>query len=1034
MLARLGTVGVMAQGAGEMWPLTTDGRSRFAGWSPDGRTVLINHWGEVVGDRATRQMLSELWAVGLQGSPAIRLSQNALQPAYSGDQQQLAYLAFVADGRWEIKVLDLVTGQETTWRPADWRMKPIWVGEALAFAREGKVYMRGKGPRAATALLPALPPRAQVRLSADGHRVAWSDGTHLWAVDVSEARGGEPRLLAAGTQVLSFAWSPDGCRLAYIIAAQSPSPELWVACAEGDKAPMLLLRGEMEVFSTPTWSPDGEELAFSRTPLGAATGSASEIWLVSAEGGNLRPLEVNDLEESSPAWSPDGRYLAVNRAGDVWVMDVSRLGTEAPPNRQAGRAYTAGPSEDSSNLAPPVNDGRVKPLAQHTPPDVIRVMHDPCNLCRNVPPGQIDFIPFEEYVKRVVPPEMPTSWPAEALKSQAVAARTYGWKHVLNPSGPNWDVTDWTGHQVMCDATYPSTNAAVDATRGQYVAWQGQVIYAMYSAENGSPTKTWVTAAFPNGVPYLMAVDDPVGFGQPIRGHGSGLSQWGAYRWAAWHGWGYQQILSHYYTGVTVELPSTGGPVPMGGVMRPWSNHFVTSNRIHIVANASDERSAVHGVGFYVLTDTASLLVTDTVGSDGWSTTWDVSTLSDTTSTSLVLSALIADTDANVQPQSESVHIGLDRHPPIDTTATISDAYIHTLTATLSSLSASDQGPGSGAQTMAFSNEGWSWEGEDLYLEWGSGKSIDDEGALNGKARCGLVGEHSPGAWYGPYTYGLPPGHAYRAYFRLKTNNVTTTAEVAMLDVVDNAGECVLGLRRLHGTDFRVSDTYQEFPVDFNYTSAGTAGLEFRTAFRATADLYLDRVLIVRYPVTIAPNAQWRLSPGEGLKVVTIKFMDGAGNVSADLTRTVTVSDITPPTGWREFAPEWWSGGRPPTCTVQVFDDISGLNVDSARYRFSTDGGVSWGDWSEAGCTGISGTTEVQTIAASGVPFGRPRERDNHIEFQIADMKGYTGSMSYIVQSNLLYLPLIAKAEKASPPSSTPPYSNKNAPFLLGLV
>jgi len=238
---------------------------------------------------------------------------------------------------------------------------------------------------------------------------------------------------------------------------------------------------------------------------------------------------------------------------------------------------------------------------------------------------------------------------------------------------------------------------------------------------------------------------------------------------------------------------------------------------------------------------------------------------------------------------------------------------------------------------------------------------------------------------------------------------VLTTAEVALLDVVDNGGTRLLGLRRLRGTDFRATGTYQEFPVDFNYTDAGTYGLEFRTWFRSTADLYLDRVLILGYPVNVAPGAQWRLTPGEGLKTVTVKFIDGAGNVSADLTTTVTLSDTSPPAGWRDFAPEWWGGENGPTCTVRVFDEISGLNVDSGRYRFSTDGGASWSDWLVAACTGISTTVEMQTVTAPGVDFGQPRATANHIQFQVADMKGYTSTATYTVRSRIIYLPLVVR-------------------------
>ncbi|HUV94082.1 MAG TPA: hypothetical protein VMX14_04540, partial [Anaerolineae bacterium] len=140
-----------------------------------------------------------------------------------------------------------------------------------------------------------------------------------------------------------------------------------------------------------------------------------------------------------------------------------------------------------------------------------------------------------------------------------------------------------------------------------------------------------------------------------------------------------------------------------------------------------------------------------------------------------------------------------------------------------------------------------------------------------------------------------------------------------------------------------------------------------------------------------------------------VKFIDGAGNVSGDLTRTVTLSDTSPPTGWGDLAYDWWGGPSTLTCTVRVLDEISGLNVNSARYRFSTDGGDSWSDWLVAACTGISGTTEVQTITASAVPFGRPSETANRIEFQIADMQGYASTATYTVHSGLVYLPLVMK-------------------------
>jgi hypothetical protein len=308
---------------------------------------------------------------------------------------------------------------------------------------------------------------------------------------------------------------------------------------------------------------------------------------------------------------------------------------------------------------------------------------------------------------------------------------------------------------------------------------------------------------------------------------------------------------------------------------------------------------------------------------------------------------------------------------------------------------------------MAFSNEGWAWEGEDLYHQ--SGELIVDEDAVNGVAWRALAGTHSAGGWYGPYSSVLPAGHAYRAYFRLKTDDVNTTAEVAKLDVVDSGGFRLLGLRRLRGTDFRKANTYEEFSIDFEYADPETYGLEFRTWFRATADLYLDRVLVVSHPISVTDIVEWRLTAGEGLKTVTVKFIDGAGNASADFTRTVMVSDTAPPAGWRDFTTEWPVGDSGPTCTVRVLDEISGLNVDSARYRFTTDAGTSWSGWAVASATGVSSTTDAQTITASGVPFGRPSETANRIQFRIADMAGLTGTAVYTVRGEIIYVPLVMK-------------------------
>jgi len=929
-------------------PLTADGRSRLAAWSPDGETVLVARWGRVVGDGPTRQALSELWAVDVRTGSASLLSENAARPAYGPDGDHLAYLSYVVEdgGQWEIRTLDLATGEKKTVGPADWRQPPVWLDS-------GEVVQRQPGERHA-------PPVA-------GR-----------AMDL----------------VTSLAWSPDGERLAYVsFTGDAPSTDsatstLWVVETADAGAPRQLARRSMATFSQPSWSPDGRTLAFSIQPWGAETAAASDVWLVETDDPDSeRLLFQNDLEESNPAWSPDGQYLAFERAGDVWLFDLAREPTisESPP------------APDACSLSPDR-----APLAQQTPPETIRVIHREANFYRDLPPGQIDEILFEDYVKRCVPVEVYASWPMETLKSQAMAARTYAWHYTIVRAGEDWHVSDWTDYQAMGgdEQRHARSDAAVDATRGQHVAYEGAVIKAFYSAENGSPTRG------ATGYDYIQPIDDPVSFGRERWGHGWGMSQWGAYRWAAWYGWGYQQILAHYYTGVTIELPATGGPLPLGGLTLPWSDHFVTGNRVYLRANASDELGDVRAVGFYAVPHalTETLIATDTIGEDGWGTVWDVSALSDTASTVITLSLRVVDGAGHVQRETQGVRIGLDRQPPTATQVAVDDAYPQTPTVTLA-LSATDPAPGSGVQSMALGDVDWIWEGEHLLHQAGSGEVITDADALNGLAWQGRAGVHEPGGWYGPYTTALPPGQAYRAYFRLKSGDAMTTAQVAALDVVDDGGVRLLGLRHLRGTDFRATGVYQEFPVDFDYAEAGTMGLEFRVQFPATADLALDRVLLVAYPVDFAPSAQWRLlAEEEGRYSLVVKFVDGAGNVSDDFVQTVTL-DRSPPTGWRDFSPFQWDGGPAPTFTVRVRDTVSGLDVGSGRYRFTTDGGAIWSAWLAATVAdvtgdigGVSGATATQSLATGPIPFEFPWDTANRVQFRVADMAGLTSTATFVVR------------------------------------
>ena len=97
----------------------------------------------------------------------------------------------------------------------------------------------------------------------------------------------------------------------------------------------------------------------------------------------------------------------------------------------------------------------------------------------------INTLPLEDYLKGVVPFEMIASWNKEALKAQAVAARTYA---VRNQSS---SMDDTVNYQAYGGYTWNSNStAAVDQTNFQILTYNGKTIDAFYSASNGGITES----------------------------------------------------------------------------------------------------------------------------------------------------------------------------------------------------------------------------------------------------------------------------------------------------------------------------------------------------------------------------------------------------------------------------------------------------------------------------------------------------------------------------------------------------------------
>ncbi len=120
----------------------------------------------------------------------------------------------------------------------------------------------------------------------------------------------------------------------------------------------------------------------------------------------------------------------------------------------------------------------------------------------------VDYVGLDAYLLGVVPGEVPKEWPAEALRAQAVAARSYALASLVK--GRQWDLYADVRSQVYygVERESPSTTAAVKATRSEVLLYDGKVVTAFYYSSSGGRTAA-SEDVFGVASAYLQSVDDP---------------------------------------------------------------------------------------------------------------------------------------------------------------------------------------------------------------------------------------------------------------------------------------------------------------------------------------------------------------------------------------------------------------------------------------------------------------------------------------------------------------------------------------------
>jgi WD40 repeat protein/putative metal-binding protein len=166
-------------------------------------------------------------------------------------------------------------------------------------------------------------------------RIAYQGYQSLGTIN---ATGGDRTPLVAESGIVfgSPSWSPDGQRLAFT-TNRDGNFEIYVTGASG--TPLTRVTNSPTDEFSPTWSPDGTKIAFERDDANAV----AQILVMNADGSGVTNLSPSLTDDRNPAWSPDGSRIAFARGApdnhDIFVM---------PATGGAGTPLTSGAANDTN--------------------------------------------------------------------------------------------------------------------------------------------------------------------------------------------------------------------------------------------------------------------------------------------------------------------------------------------------------------------------------------------------------------------------------------------------------------------------------------------------------------------------------------------------------------------------------------------------------------------------------------------------------------------------------------------------------------
>jgi hypothetical protein len=312
----------------------------------------------------------------------------------------------------------------------------------------------------------------------------------------------------------------------------------------------------------------------SKKPIAGASVRVQGLALLAVTDAQGRvSLPLKSLPEQLRVFASADGYmgasdLASPRTGKLFVLELPAL-----KGLQAADALIKSPATRDPHRHQHRTPDHMAPDTTGTQTPIMTTYQVPTHITLNLGGGKTMRIGLEEYVKGVLPKEIGTSFPLESMKAQAVAARTYAVRYTQGGRRP---ICITTTCQVWSSKRYAITDKAVDETKSIVILHGGKIVEALFFASCGGRTinseDRWNYAAHLRAKPCIenkgsaCSVVCSPSQGKTstcwgIYGHRVGLCQRGTQSMGKC-GKKFDEILKHYYTGITLANFSSTPPPP----------------------------------------------------------------------------------------------------------------------------------------------------------------------------------------------------------------------------------------------------------------------------------------------------------------------------------------------------------------------------------------------------------------------------------------------------------------------------------------